>query len=617
MPRARQGCIAALHAAAVGYRRSELQHLRCRHRPQWGRWIALFWINFSLLALWTASAYAQERLGVEPPRRPGPIEPAFPKQQPPPLRRPVLPPIPPERPEGQEPGPGLRLLVRQIRITGNTVFSDRELAAVTRAYIDHYVTQEDLETLRIALTRLYVDRGYINSGAILPDQTVVDGIITFHIIEGELTEVTLEGNHWFRMGYLRQRLTLGIEPPLNIGDLQESLQRLQQDDRIERLQAELRPGVRLGESELYVRVTEQLPFFVALEFNNYQAPSIGAERGLLTLAHRNVTGHGDVLTFTFGRSPGLKLQVDTSYTLPLNRWDTTLSLRYRRNDTSVVEARFEDLDIGSESETYTIAIRHPLYRTLRREFALTLSGEHLESKTSLGGEAFSFSPGVQDGKSRVSVLRLTAEWTDRTPSQVIAVRSRFSLGINALGATINPGGDDPTTLRNEADDPDSRFFAWLGQFQWARRLTAWDLQLLLRLDVQLTTEPLLPLEQIAVGGRFSVRGYRENQLVRDNGVIVSLESRLPVVRHQRWAEFIQLIPFVDVGHGWNRKLETPDPTLLLSVGLGLRWAATWNTRLPVRSQVEVFWGYPLKDVDNKGDDLQDKGLHLQVVVTAF
>ena len=47
------------------------------------------------------------------------------------------------------------------------------------------------------------------------------------------------------------------------------------------------------------------------------------------------------------------------------------------------------------------------------------------------------------------------EWTHRTVDTVVAMRSRFSVGINALGATINA----------EDDLPDGQFFAWLGQAQ--------------------------------------------------------------------------------------------------------------------------------------------------------
>ena len=291
-----------------------------------------------------------------------------------------------------------RVFVRQIRVTGTTVFSDAELAAVTQDYVNRFVTSEDLEALRLALTRLYVNAGYVNSGAILPDQTVTEGIITFQIIEGALTQITVDGNRWFRDSYLRKRLAVDMSPPLNIGTVQERLQFLQQDDRLERLEAELRPGVQLGESELYVRVTERVPFFVALEFNNYQSPSVGAERGLLTVAHRNLTGHGDILSVTYGRSAGLNPQLDASYALPLTVQDTTVKLRYQRNDSSVVEARFEPLDIDSQSEIYTITLRQPFYRTLRQEFALALSGEHLGAKRFYWASPSRFGSGPRTGR---------------------------------------------------------------------------------------------------------------------------------------------------------------------------------------------------------------------------
>jgi hemolysin activation/secretion protein len=40
-------------------------------------------------------------------------------------------------------------------------------------------------------------------------------------------------------------------------------------------------------------------------------------------------------------------------------------------------------------------------------------------------------------------------------------------------------------------------------------------QYVLRNDLQLAKDPLLPLEQFTVGGASTVRGYRENQLVKD------------------------------------------------------------------------------------------------------
>ena len=223
------------------------------------------------------------------------------------------------------------------------------------------------------------------------------------------------------------------------------------------------------------------------------------------------------------------------------------------------------------------------------------------------GDPFSFSPGAQNRKSTVTAVRVAFEWTESTAQQIMALRNRFSIGIDALGATI----------RGNSDIPDGQFFSWLGQFQWARRLTSWDLQAIFRLDMQLTTDPLLPLEQIAVGGRFSVRGYRENQLVRDNGLIVAFESHLPLVRHKPWAQVLQLVPFVDFGKAWNHTGATPDPPMLVSVGLGLHWTVTLMSPFRLQPQLEVYWGYRLIDVETTGDNLQALGVHIRFVIAAF
>ena len=566
----------------------------------------LVWSNISLFL--TASTYAQITPGFDPTGRSGDERPEILEEKTPsPPPKMVLPPPPPIKREAEK-LPVKGVFVRKITVSGSTVFSPEELAEVTAPYENRELTNEDLEALRRALTIYYINNGYVNSGAFIPDQSVVDGVIRLQIIEGELTHIEIEGNKWFGDAFLEDRLKLGAGPPVNIKPLQHRLQLLQQDERIKRVHAELRPGVTPGEGVLIVSVEEQVPFKIWLGFNNYQSPSVGAERGLLTLAHQNVTGHGDILSFTYGRSEGLKPQIDVWYSFPVTAQDTTLTLRYRKNDFYVVKRPFQDLDIESDSDIYALTLRHPFYRTLNQEFAMGLTGEHLRNKTFLLGEPFSFSLGAEAGESVVTALRFSQDWTYRTQNQVMAARSRFSLGIDALDATDRRSGI-----------PDGQFFAWLGQFQLARELGSRGIQLLFRADVQLSDDPLLSLEQIGVGGRYSVRGYRENLLVRDQAIIASLESRLPLLRNKRWAEYLQLVPFIDYGRARNRDLPTPSPKSISSIGMGLRWgAALMRSPVEIRIQSEIYWGYALRDVDITGEyDPQDDGIHFQLVLTGF
>ena len=72
---------------------------------------------------------------------------------PPPPPRPLLPPVSPPPAEEQQPLPSIRVFVRAIQVTGSTVFSIEELAQVTAPYVQRELTAEDLEEVRLALTR--------------------------------------------------------------------------------------------------------------------------------------------------------------------------------------------------------------------------------------------------------------------------------------------------------------------------------------------------------------------------------------------------------------------------------------------------------------------------------
>lgn len=507
----------------------------------------------------------------------------------------TLPPLPaPSAAESAQLSQLPEIVVREFRVTGSTIFSEAELAAETAPYLGRPLGSEELVELRDRLTQLYVTAGYVSSGAQLPDQEVRDGVVEYRIVEGRLTELDVEGNRWFRDGYLISRLERGAREPLDVAALERELQRLQEDPRIERVDAALLPGERPGEAKLRVRVDEESPFFAELATDNHESPSIGAYRGQLDLAHRSLTGNGDELRATLSGSAGL-LDYEVGYEIPATRWDTTLGAWYRSGESDVIEEPFDAVDIASESRTIGLVLRQPIALARESQLELTLFAEYRESETFLLGEPFPFSPGTDDGRSTVAVLRFRQDYVYRDLAQVVALRSQFSFGTKALGA-----------IHNSSSLPDGQFVAWLAQLQWVRRIG--NLELLARSDLQLASSPLLSLEQFSVGGYASVRGYRESQLVRDDGVLASLELRVPLWSSH--ASRLQLAPFVDVGHAWSASGGGPEARTLVSTGVGVRVEFGRHLR------GELYWAEALKDVAQPADkDLQDSGVHFQLVAS--
>lgn len=550
-----------------------------------------------LLVLVTTLQSANAQLPLPPPL------PKLPELPPPVPTPPLVVPAPPKGPPPPEGFPTLRVFVREIRLVGNTAFTAQELAEVTDRYLNRELTTEDFEALRLALTLYYVNRGYATSGAILPDQAITAGVVTIQIIEGKLTQIAIEGNRWFRSSYLRNRIALGAGPPLNVNVLQERLQLLQTDSRIQRLNAELRPGEVLGESALNVRIADANPFRLRFEVNNFQSPPVGSVQGFVTAEDQNLLGFGDALSLQYGRSEGVNPILNFRYELPVTARDTTLAAQYRRFDFTVQQGSFAPLDIQNKAQIYSVFLRQPLYRSLDQEFAVSLIGEYEINKSSLLGAPFDFIPGSSNGEFKVSALRFSQDWVRRAGNQVFSASSRFSFGLDLLDATVT----------SSSSDANAKFFSWLGQGQWLWQPQPWRVQVIGRGVVQLTDTHLFPLEQIAVGGRYSVRGYREYTLVRDNATLASLEARIPIVTTAAGVDLVHLAPFVDYGRAWETNVTTPTspPETLASVGLGLlvdfwEWA-----------HFEVYWGAQLNHFRAGNDDLQDYGIHFQLVAYPF
>lgn len=506
--------------------------------------------------------------------------------------------VPPQAPfVGPRIGTTPRTLVRAIRVTGNTVFSDEELARITAPYVGREVTDEELAALRQALTLKYVNAGYINSGAVLPDQKVVDGVIEYRIIEGALIDVTVAGTKHLHPDYVSKRLALGAGPPLNVVALQDQLQILLQGPLIQRINAELLPGDQPGEARLHARVDEGPRGSFSVKADNDISPALGDARAVLFGQLYSLTGWGDILTGQIEKAQGYtKLFAD--YGIPLTARDTTLNIFAEWARAKVVEKPLNALDIQSRASTFGLRLTHPLLRTSRQQLRLAAGFDLRQSRTELLGEGFSFSPGVEpDGQSKVSVLRFIQDYVLRDRSQVFAARSTFSWGVNAFNSTHM--GD---TL------PNGEFLAWLGQFQYVRRLGKSDAQLLFRFDGQLSSQPLLPLEQFAVGGLRTVRGYRTNQLVRDQGYASSLEVRVPVLRREDGRPLLQVAPFVDIGGAWYKGRDTTQPQTIRSAGLGLHFDPDR------RIHAELYWAnaYDDKNIENPSQSWQDKGWHLMV-----
>lgn len=491
---------------------------------------------------------------------------------------------------------GVAIDVTGYRFTGNTLISDAELAEIARPFTNRPVTLPELKALRDLLTLAYVDRGYVTSGVVLLSQDVRGGVVRFHTIEGVLTGVDVTTDGRFSPDYLGSRISRSLRgKPANITDVERELQLLMEDERIDAVTAALVPDTRRGEAILRARVEESRALYANVTTINDLAPAIGGIAARASFGHRNVLGIGDHARVGIGYGEGFR-EVLFGYTVPFNAARTLVDVDFLRNDSEIVEPSLTVLDIESESQSVGAGVTHRLADTLSHQFDLGVRLDYRRSESRLLGRGFSFTPGPESGIAKLTVARFRQDWTYRSVSDVFAFASTLSVGVDAFGATDNDG-----------DIPDGRFVAWLGQSQWARRLgrlEGIDSQLVARVDAQLANRPLLGLEQFAMGGIHTVRGYRQNAVVRDNGVVVSAEWRIRI-----WGtgnrHVFTLSPLVDAAHGWNAEGHPGPAESLASVGVGIGWRHGRSLR------AQVYLAKDLLDVPTFGEEsLQDESVHV-------
>lgn len=530
-----------------------------------------------------------------PPDTPETIEQTLPRSpQTPPDPPPPIPEIDLDIPTPQDSTPGndsldLQFPIDHIEVLGNTVLQD-EIAAIAAQIEGQLVTFNDLLQLRSDITQLYIDNGYITSGAFLPNnQDLSDRTVQIQVLEGTLESIEITGLERLQESYVRDRVQIGTRWPLNQQSLEDSLRLLQLDPLLESVNAELIAGSGSGQNVLRLDLVEADAFSAALSLDNYRSPSVGTWQGAVSLAHLNVLGWGDRAEAAYSLTEGLDLY-SFSYTLPITPQGGTVSIGYDNSDSQIIEDIFRDLGIRSEAQTFSLGLRQPISRSASSEFALGLDLELRRSKTFLLDRPFSFSTGTEDGESNITAIRFYQDWTQRNTTSVLAARSQFSLGVNAFDATVNNSGTD------------GRFFSWLGQFQWVERASP-SVVLVSQINAQLTPDSLLPIERSSLGGIGSVRGYETNQVVADNTLSASIEA---LVSLTDTPDELLLTSFIELGTAWNNQAPRLDRSTLAGFGLGIRWEVVPTL------QLRADYGIPLIPAGSKSNLLQSNGFYFSL-----
>ncbi len=470
--------------------------------------------------------------------------------------------------------------IKQLQISGNTRFDTPTLHALVAQAEGRRMTLRELDALIQRITTHYRQAGYPLARALIPVQTIRDGVVRIEVIEARYGRVLLDNRSRVRDTLLQDTLS-ALQPGAVVSqaELDRTLLLLSDIPGME-LGALLRAGEAVGSSDLLVHAAPgaQLSAHVSAENNGNRYT--GRARGGAGLNYFNALGLGDVASVDVLSSGerlkyarlGYELQLGSLGTRAGAAWS---SLEYRLGDSARELHAHGNADVGSAWVT------QPWVRSVALNVNSKLEYEHLDLRDRVDVSSIR-----NDRHLDHVTLSLSG---DALSGWAGGMSDAWRLGVGSGRV----GYDDSAARLADAASARTRggFTLWSLYLSHAHNLGAGTL-LAVVLNAQHSAGNLDPSQKLALGGPYAVRAYDTGEVQGDTGYTLSAELRqsLNALGVGAGAGQWQAVVFADTGH--VRINRTPWSTgangaTMSGVGLGLNWfgPAQWSARASVATPV--------------------------------
>jgi hemolysin activation/secretion protein len=460
-----------------------------------------------------------------------------------------------------------KLVIRQIRIVGATVYTAAQLAELYADLVGKTVTLKAVYDLAQRITAKYGGDGYVLSRAIVPVQQLDPNgaVVKIQVVEGYIERVEwppqLSAYRDF-FSYYASRIT--AERPVNIRTIERYLL-LAGDLPGLKFKNSIKPHpTKVGAAILVVEVTHKpVDFFARVD--NRGTPARGPLEYLTSTTFNNLFGGHEALTLTAaGAFKTRELQYyAANYRQVLTgegpTYFATASYGFGRPGTEELEI----LEYRTRSFYAETGLSYPVIRA--RERNLNVSGLWFWSNDR--GIFFDLpdEPPSTHDRMRGMRVRVDADSAD-TVGGINQLYFVFSQGVRGLGATQN-GQDLASRINGRVDF--SKMELTVSRLQ---PLPLPAFSALIAAYGQYAMTPLLVSEMCGYGGRLFGRGFDPSQFISDSCFEALFELRYDIPVELKSLTQAQLYGFFD--HGWLHNL-APVPGTFTSVdaasfGAGLR-----------------------------------------------
>ena len=482
----------------------------------------------------------------------------------------------------------------------------------------------ELQEVADEVTRYYRSKGLILSTAVVPVQTITDGIVDIQVFVGRLGRVVTEGNKKYDLETLKKPFLKLIGQPVTQHEIEEALLVLTDFAGLS-VFGVFRPGIKVGEADIVLKVQQEKSYDVDYRIDTHGLKETGLNRFRTIVHWNNPTGSADRITVTLQQTynPKMNNYWSIDYKLYLGRgytFGTGIFRNFFRIGGDLAANK-----IAAETINRSFYLEKSFTRGRQRNFSSRLTLTQKKSRTQ--------TQSVQTNMDRLSVLALTMNYDSVDTIHPLRPIYRvlfkdtpegYGGGLNFLNVTWSRGfnnvlgamgssGDQFVSLsesRSGRRGNSAGEFAE-GQFEKVTlsyqrlQLLAKGQSLMFATEAQWSNDILSNQELYSIGGPENVRGFPDAQGLFDRAFFFKLEYILnapfglanqPAFMNRTWGEVLQFSVFYDFATSTkndplsNQNVNEQNRWInFKSIGLGLRFNVPGriNSRLMYANKIGV------------------------------
>jgi hemolysin activation/secretion protein len=394
-------------------------------------------------------------------------------------------------------------LINKIQFEGAEHLAVSVQQTLAKPYVSQCLTAGKINELVRKISNSYIEKGYVTSRAGLTEQDLSSGALTITVTEGKVGAIRLDGETPLALKMVFPGMAGNI---LNLRDIEQGIDQLNRLPS-QQLTIDIQPAEQPGYSDVMLkRTVSKLPVNANLGIDNSGQKSTGAEQINATFGLDNLLHLADQWSLSASRNSDFRnshqnWNVSSGVSIPYGYW--LFDYQYAQNRS------FQMLPIGtghyryeSEGQTHQFKINRTLYRDGQQKLALNMGFVRRQTSNISAGVKLAVS------SPTLSTASLGANYSTTLAGGYLTFNPTFSHGLSVWGAT-KERSHDRNVLR-------SQFRKFSLSSSYFMPITE-DLYYLTSMYGQFTPHNLYSNERLSLGGQYSVRGFKEQYLIGNNG----------------------------------------------------------------------------------------------------